>query len=295
MTEVRLSIVIRVRNEGAHLREVLAALAAQRAPFEWELIVVDNESTDDSVSAAEEHGAQVLTLGSSEFSYGRALNLGIERARGELVLLLSAHSLPLGADFLVAAVAPFDDPQIGAARCIDAAGSQAMQWMRPAVISYADARSQRTAEALPGWSARYPAATCCVIRRSVWDEERYDETLESNEDKVWASRALGRGWHISSCAPAMFRALRERSGRAGRYRYDLDQLELYRFAGIKPLPWPQFPQRVAVHVAANLRAGVRHAYAAVAGDCRAVTVPLRARRARRSGSLEEFATPGRSR
>ncbi len=295
VSAVHLSIVVRVRNEAAHLREVLQALAAQQTAFAWELIVVDNVSTDDSVAVAEEHGARIVTISSEEFSYGRALNRGIEQATGDLVLLLSAHSLPLGPHFLVAAVAPFVRPEIGAARCVDASGGQALEWTRPVTIAYPDAETQRRLEADPGWSPRYPAATCCVIRRAAWLEEPFDEDLESNEDKLWASGALRRGWQVESCAPAMFRYLRKRSGREARFRYDLDQLEMYRYAGIRPLPWRQFPKQVAVHVAANVRAGLRDAYGAVAGDCRAVTVPRRSRRMRRSGSLDEFSTPASAR
>src|SRR5262245_53044493 len=98
--EVYLSIVIRVRNEGRSLRQVFEALAAQRCSFNWEIIVVDNESEDETLELCRRYNARVIPIQRKEFTYGRALNIGISNARGELVLLCSAHSVPVGSCFL---------------------------------------------------------------------------------------------------------------------------------------------------------------------------------------------------
>jgi rhamnosyltransferase len=98
-----ISVVIRVRNEGAALHKVLCALKLQDLP-PWEIIVVDNASTDESRAVAQYHGATILDISRAEFTYGRALNWGIRKSQGEFICILSAHSLPIGKDFLRTAV-----------------------------------------------------------------------------------------------------------------------------------------------------------------------------------------------
>src|ERR1019366_10558958 len=94
-----ISVVIRVRNEGPALRTVLCALEAQDVK-PLEIVVVDNASTDDSRIAAQQHGAKIVEMPQGEFTYGRGLNMGIREAKGEFICILSAHSLPIGRDFL---------------------------------------------------------------------------------------------------------------------------------------------------------------------------------------------------
>jgi GT2 family glycosyltransferase len=42
----------------------------------------------------------------------------------------------------------------------------------------------------------------CAIRRSVWEEFHYDETLTGQEDLDWAERVQAAGWNISYAADA---------------------------------------------------------------------------------------------
>jgi len=88
---IKLSVLIRCRNEGKSLRQVFDALKAQRCDFQWEIVVVDNESEDNTREVCHEYGARVVTLPRAEFTYGRATNFGISHSRGELILLMSAH------------------------------------------------------------------------------------------------------------------------------------------------------------------------------------------------------------
>src|SRR4051812_9816594 len=108
-----ISIIIRNRNEADYLAQVLRALSLQ-ARSAYEVIIVDNESSDDSIEVAKRAGARIISIGKREFSYGKALNLGVREASGEIIVLLSAHSYPLGACFLDEAVAPFADSCVAA-------------------------------------------------------------------------------------------------------------------------------------------------------------------------------------
>src|SRR5262249_30641364 len=159
----KLSIVIRCRNEAVSLRSTCASLRAQKFDLSWEIIIVDNESDDETQQVAREFGARIVPISRREFSYGRAINVGIANARGELVMLLSAHSLPIGSYFLNSAVAPFADPEMAAVRCLAADQRQLEVWYQPKDIQYESNEEQRKIESGTRWISEYPTAGCCVI------------------------------------------------------------------------------------------------------------------------------------
>ena len=91
--DVHLSVVLPVRDGEMFLGDQLRALAAQRCTFAWELIVVDNGSSDRSAQIAREFsgslpGLQVLSEPRPGKPY--ALNRGIEATRGALLVLVDA-------------------------------------------------------------------------------------------------------------------------------------------------------------------------------------------------------------
>lgn len=60
--------------------------SARSAACEAESIVVDNASTDDTVSIAHGHGADRVVVSPTNLGFGRACNLGAEHASGEWLL-----------------------------------------------------------------------------------------------------------------------------------------------------------------------------------------------------------------
>lgn len=286
---MKLSIVIRCRNEAGGLTRVFEALRAQRCDFAWEVIVVDNQSTDNTRQLCAEMGAEIVSISQAEFTYGRALNLGISHARGELVLLLSAHAIPIGAQFLVGAVAPFEDPTIAAARCLMIGNpDQIASWYSSRNIRYASNEEQRAAETGTKWLGEYPTAGCCVLRRSVWETNPFDEQLEANEDKLWASQVLAQGHAIRCCAEAVWMYSRRRSPAAERNRRLREHVSLFRITGERPLGWWQFARLTTRAVAAAPWTAACQAVDKIRWYCCLVSVPMRAKVQAKSGSFQEF-------
>jgi rhamnosyltransferase len=90
-----IGVVIRTLDESALIGRCLDTLRAQNGGFHLDVVVVDSGSRDGTVEIAHSHGARVLELSPAEFDYSKALNLGIEHVRGELVVSLSAHAIPV--------------------------------------------------------------------------------------------------------------------------------------------------------------------------------------------------------
>ena len=112
MQRERIGVVIRTLNESALIGRCLETLAAQRPGFDLDVLVVDSGSTDATVAIAESHGARVLHMRPEEFDYSRALNVGIEAVEGDVILLLSAHAIPVDEHWVAHMLAPFADPAV---------------------------------------------------------------------------------------------------------------------------------------------------------------------------------------
>lgn len=118
MSKPAVSVLIRVRDEEERLGSTLSALSGQILDQPVEVVVLDNESADASAQLALEHGARVFTFPRALFGYGRALNLGIEMCRADIVVLLSSHSAPESPSWLSDLVQPLrDDAAVGAVFC----------------------------------------------------------------------------------------------------------------------------------------------------------------------------------
>jgi GT2 family glycosyltransferase len=83
-----LSIVIPVYNSGAQLKQCLAALSASDFR-DYEIVVVDDGSTDSSVAVARTCGVEVLRL-AAQRGPAAARNHGAGHARGEIILFVDA-------------------------------------------------------------------------------------------------------------------------------------------------------------------------------------------------------------
>jgi GT2 family glycosyltransferase len=88
-----LSVIIACRNGEQYLGRQLEALASQETSFAWELVFVDNRSTDLSVQVAERYKDRIpLTVISAPERANRAYarNVGADAARAEKLVFLDA-------------------------------------------------------------------------------------------------------------------------------------------------------------------------------------------------------------
>lgn len=191
----RCSIIIRAYNEAEHIGRLLHGLTQQDYP-DFEIILVDSGSTDDTVFIAEAYGVKIVQISKDEFSFGRALNIGCRHATGEILVFVSAHVFPIYRSWLARLVAPFADPRV--------------------MLSYGKQRGNHVnkfsehqifAKWFPEMSAcPQPHHFCnnanCAVRRSAWETQSYDETLPGLEDLAWAKESQQRGGLIAYVAEA---------------------------------------------------------------------------------------------
>jgi len=100
------SVVIRALNEAQFLPQCLRQIQSQQINLPVEIILVDSGSSDDTVAIAESFGCKVVHIAKVDFSFGRALNVGIQQASYSIVVAISAHCIPVGKRWLGRLVSP---------------------------------------------------------------------------------------------------------------------------------------------------------------------------------------------
>lgn len=99
-----MSVVIACRNSASTLAATLEALAEQKYPGWWEVLIVDNGSTDNTAALAERFGDRfpnyTVLCNPNPGYQARAINYGVEHSKGECLAFLDSDDL-IGADYLL--------------------------------------------------------------------------------------------------------------------------------------------------------------------------------------------------
>jgi glycosyltransferase involved in cell wall biosynthesis len=189
------SIVIRAYNEQEHIERLLIGIAHQSLQ-DHEIILVDSGSTDATLEIASRYPVRVVHIDPQEFSFGRSLNRGIAEARGRTVVIASAHVYPVYPDWLARLNAALNDSGVAAAYGKQRGDATTKFSERQFFAQWFPDDSQ------PRQSHPFCNNANAAIRRELWEQHPYDETLTGLEDLAWARWAMSQGWAISYTAEA---------------------------------------------------------------------------------------------
>lgn len=170
-----LSVIVPVHNAGSLLTDTLGALGRSDLPrAKWELVVVDDGSSDDSADIAGRYADTVVRLGGRARGPAYARNRGAEASRGEVLVFLDAD-VRVAPDALRKIATLFEsDRTLGAAF-----GSYDGQPSAPGLVSryrnllhhYHHVRNAGEAETF--WAGLGGVRTEVFNRVGGFDEERY--------------------------------------------------------------------------------------------------------------------------
>lgn len=221
----RISVVIRNKNEAVALEKVLRILSKCYSSDLKEIIIVDNNSSDNSLEVAKRYGCKVVNI--SEFTYGRATNRGIEASSSDYVLLLSSHAIPVGRSFFKNTLLALDkDKKIAGVRYIN---------------SFENYERAINNDFLIKNPLEYGLmAACCIINKKVWEEVKFNEELLAIEDKDWSQRVIARDYKIADLNETFFYFM-NRNFKANLYRYKIESISTFRLHNKKfPTPLKSF-------------------------------------------------------
>lgn len=205
----RVSVLMPVRNGGALLKEVLAAVRRQRADAEVEIVAVDSSSTDDSVETLREADATIIRIHPGDFEHGLTRNLAAGYARGEVLVLLNQQSLPVDEFWLSRLLAA-----LYAAPDVAGACSRVLPHMSADVLTRKDGHGElsggRTLEVkrIESWAAYRGLGAdearaflnfhtvAAAVRADVFARHPFRAVRTIGEDLLWAREVVEAGYGI---------------------------------------------------------------------------------------------------
>ena len=215
------SIVIRAYNEEKHIGRLLEGLRQQTLK-DVEIILVDSGSTDQTVSIAEAFGARIVHIPSAEFTFGRSLNFGLRKATRELIVIASAHVYPVYPDWLETLLRPFEDEKV-ALTYGKQRGPVTAKYSEQQIYHqwYPDASN-------PSQTTAFCNNANAAIRKSLWEQNQYDETLTGLEDLAWAKWTQEHDYKIAYVAEAEIIHIHNETPRGVFNRYRREAMALRR-------------------------------------------------------------------
>jgi rhamnosyltransferase len=206
------SIIIRAFNEEEHIGRLLTGIMQQTVQ-PVEIILVDSGSTDATVAIASRFPVKVVHIRPEDFTFGFSLNNGITQAESEFIVLASAHVYPVYPDWLEKLLAPFEQEKV------------ALSYGKQRGLPTSDfSENQIFLSWFPDVSTHKQSNPFCnnanaAIRRSLWEQHPYDESLPGLEDLAWAQWAHDQGFDIAYVAEAEIIHVHQQNNKGVYNRY----------------------------------------------------------------------------
>lgn len=190
MQSPHVAIIIRTFNEDKHINKLLEACFSQKTQYSFEVIIVDSGSTDQTLNIVKNYPVILECIKSSEFTYGRALNIGARRSKAHLCVCISAHCYPSDEKWLEELIRPFENQnvamtygrQIGDDRTKFSEEQIFQQYFPKTTFNAQDAIFSNNANS--------------AFRRDCWELVEFDESLPGLEDIDWAKKMSDSGMKI---------------------------------------------------------------------------------------------------
>ena len=191
------TVVVPVRDGAAVIGECLDAIASQRDAPPYDVVVVDNGSSDGTADIARAHPTGARLVSEPQPGSYAARNAGIAAATGQILAFTDADCTP-DPGWLAAACAAID-----AGHDIVGGRIAMHRSTQPTVVERYDRAVYLRQEDLVlhhGWAV----TANLVVRRSVFDAVgRFDATLPSGGDREFCLRAASAGYPVGYATEAV--------------------------------------------------------------------------------------------
>jgi GT2 family glycosyltransferase/glycosyltransferase involved in cell wall biosynthesis len=214
----RVTVCIPIYNGGELLMRVIAKVRSQRAPWPFEIVIVDSSSTDgaiDRLPPAAPRGTETAAPGlrlkripKSEFQHGRTRNLCASLAHGEFIAFLTQDALPADDFWLYNLVTMLErSPKAAGAFGRHLPYPSADPFTRRDITNHFDgclkqplvlSRDSRLVGVEDGGQTarqilHYFSDNNSCLRKTAWQAVPYPE-IEFGEDQVWAETIIRLGY-----------------------------------------------------------------------------------------------------
>ena len=183
------SIIIRTKNEERWINSCIKSILNQSYKS-FEIIIVDNNSSDQTLNIVSNH-SDIKTVSIEKYLPGDSLNKGIEASKGEFIVCISAHCIPVNSEWLKYLVETISSDD----KCAGCYGRQIP-------VSFTPNIDKRDLFTVFGIEKRIQHKDYffhnanSIIKRKVWNKIPFDKDLTNIEDRVWGKSVINKGYNL---------------------------------------------------------------------------------------------------
>ncbi len=171
------SIIIRAFNEEDWIESCINSIHEQTYK-NYEIIFVDNYSKDNTIKIVKKY-KNIKILRIKDFKPGKAINHGIKKSNGEIIVCLSAHCIPTNKLWLSSLIKPLSKKNIAAV------------YGRQEPLSFSSPLDKRDLLTVFGLDKKVQSkdpffhnANSCFLKKT-WKKFPFDEKVQNVEDRLW--------------------------------------------------------------------------------------------------------------
>ena len=117
--DIHVSVVIPTYNGENYIEKLISSLTDQEGIKKIEIIIIDSQSSDDTVKICEENGIVPIKIMQKDFSHSYARNLGASKATGDYILFMTQDALPSNKYWIYNMVTPIIKHNVVAVSCME--------------------------------------------------------------------------------------------------------------------------------------------------------------------------------
>ncbi len=185
--KAKVSIIIRTKNEEKWIESCLKSIFNQSFK-KFEVILVDNESTDQTVKIAKKFKIKILKI--SNFKPGLAINAGIRKSSGNIIVCISGHCIPVNNSWLKNLIKDLNKKKVAGV------------YGRQEPLSFSSDLDKRDLINTFGLDKKIQTKDTffhnanSAFRKDVWKKFPFDEDVTNIEDRVWGQKVIESGYKI---------------------------------------------------------------------------------------------------
>lgn len=215
------SVIIRTFNEQKYLDQLLELVFSQKCEtVELEVVIVDSGSTDSTLDIAAKYPCKITHIDKADFTFGRSLNVGCEFSKGDFLIFVSGHCLPVDHYWIDELVKPLiegvADYSYGRQEGRDSTKFSEYQHFEKCFPAY---------DKVPQEGFFCNNANAAVTRKS-WQKYKFNEELTGLEDMYLAKQLVSAGGKVAYASKASVHHIHDESWLQVRTRYEREAYAL---------------------------------------------------------------------
>ena len=187
MKNPKVSIIIRTKNEERWIDHCLQAVFNQKE-INFEVIIIDNYSSDKTLEKIKKYPVKVYKI--KKFLPGKAINLGVSKSKGSIIVCLSGHCVPSTTSWLKNLISPFKNTKVVGV------------YGRQEPVSFSSDRDKRDLLTTFGLDpviqkkdSYFHNANSAVLKKVLKDVP-FDSKTPHIEDRLWGYDIISKGYYL---------------------------------------------------------------------------------------------------